>query len=804
MDYKLVGKDFTPPDVIAKVTGRAKYAEDFRAEGMLFVKLFLSPVPHGRVRKIDASAALKMKGVVAVMTADDLPKIEPPGNTILTNEPVYYGQPILAVAAANEDIAADAVERITVDLEPLPFVMDPLESLYPGGPDAQTNGNVSSNTVKFQKVKWTAQDFATAGDGRLPMGKPAEEWSYGDLEAGFAAAKVVLDEVFVTASYSHMSQEPRSTLAYWQNGKCYVHASCQSVTNAIPGLARYIGIDPAQLVLIAEYCGGGFGSKGSAYPVMALTAHMSKKTGRPVMWRASRGEEYYVGSGRAGYQGRLKVGFRADGRITALDMYIVQDSGASTGYTDYRTAGTGVSIVYQPLAMRWRGIPVLTNTPSKGPQRGPGENQMFPAIEPILDKAARQLNLDRVAIRRINAPDNGGKIWDDRQKGLSPLTSAYQKEALDKGAALFNWEEKKKLSGQRKGSRVIGIGVGQCHHGGGSNGYDGLVRITPDGVLHIHNGVGNLGTYSYACTARVAAEVLNYRWENCVIEFGDTSRHLPWNLGQYGSLTASTESRTNFAAATDAKMKLLEIAALNLGGTPEDYQLADERVVSKSDPSKSLTYAKAAQLAIGLGGKYSGKDLPKDIDPITQRAAAALAGSGLIGVSKDNLKRTASIPSLVAVYAQIELDLETGKYKILDLVGVADCGTVLHPQSFHHQMNGGAVWGIGMATLERWVYDPKVGRPANRGFHLQKPPGWFDVSLDMKVDAVNIPDPQNPVGVKGMGEPIMGGTAAAILCAISDALGGHYFYRHPVLPDMILDVVAGKAQPRKPLQVNTQ
>jgi len=232
--------------------------------------------------------------------------------------------------------------------------------------------------------------------------------------------------------------------------------------------------------------------------------------------------------------------------------------------------------------------------------------------------------------------------------------------------------------------------------------------------------------------------------------------------------------------------------------------LADERVVSKSDPAKSLTYAKAAQFAIGLGGKYSGKDLPKDIDPITQRAAAALAGSGLIGVSKDNLKRTASIPSLVAVYAQIELDLETGKYKILDLVGVADCGTVLHPQSFHHQMNGGAVWGIGMATLERWVYDPKVGRPANRGFHLQKPPGWFDVSLDMKVDAANIPDPQNPVGVKGMGEPIMGGTAAAILCAISDALGGHYFYRHPVLPDMILDVVAGKAQPRKPLQVNTQ
>jgi len=804
MDYKLVGKDFTPPDVVAKVTGRAKYAEDFRAEGMLFLKLFLSPMPHARVSKIDASDALKMKGVVAVMTADGLPKITPPENTMLTNEPVYYGQPILAVAATDEATAANAVEMIKVDLQPLPFVMDPLESLYPGGPDAQRNGNVASNTVKLQTIKWKAQDFARASEGQVPMGTPSEEWSYGDLEAGFAEAKLVLDEVFVTASYSHLSQEPRSVMAYWQNGKCYVHASCQSGTNAIPGLAGFIGIDPSQLVFIAENCGGGFGSKGSAYPMMALPAHMSKKTGRPVMWRASRAEEYYVGSGRAGYQGRVKIGFRADGRITALDMYIIQDSGATTGYTDYHNAGSCVSVLYQPLAMRWRGIPVLTNTPSKGPQRGPGENQMVPAIEPIIDKAARQLGLDRLAIRRINAPDSTSKIWDFRQKTLSPLTSAFQKEALDKGAVLFNWEEKKKTSGQRKGSKVIGVGVGQCYHGGGSSGFDGLVRITPDGKLHVHNGVGNLGTYSYAGTARVAAEVLNYRWENCVIEYGNSSRHLPWNLGQYGSLTAFTESRTNFVAATDAKIKLLEIAAINLGGTPEDYTLADERVVSKSDPSKNLAYAKAAQLAIELGGKYSGKELPKDINPITQRAASALAGTGLIGVSKDNIRRTASVPSLVSVFAQIELDLETGRFKILDLAAVADCGTVLHPQSFHHQMNGGAVWGIGMAVLERWVYDPELGRPANRGFHTQKPPSWLDVPLDMKVDAVNTPDPQNPVGVRGMGEPIMGGTAAAILCAISDALGGHLFHRHPVLPDMILNAAAGKAQAHKPLQVNTQ
>ena len=805
MDYKLIGKDFTPPDVVAKVTGRAKFAEDFRAEGMLFLKLYLSPMPHARVRKIDADDALKMKGVVAVLTADDLPKVPPPGNTMLTNEPVYFGQPILAVAATDETTAANAVEKIKVDLQPLPFVVDPLESLYPGGPDARTDGNVAnSRAVKLQTIKWNARDFARAGEGKLPMGKPAEEWSYGDLESGFAAAKVVLDETFVTASFSHQCQEPRSAMAYWQNGKCYVHASSQSGTFNIPFLAGFIGIKPPQLVLIAENCGGGFGSKGAAYPMMALPAHMSKKTGRPVMLRVSRAEEYYVGSGRAGYQGRVKVGFRADGRITALDLFIVQDNGPNSGFYDYRNAGICASVLYQPLAMRWRGIPVLTNTPSKGPQRGPGENQMASAMEPIIDKAARQLGLDHVAIRRINAPDNDGKIWSFRSNKLGPLTSAYQKEALDKGADLFNWEEKKKTSGQRKGSKVIGVGVGQSYHGGGASGFDGLVRITPDGKLHIHTGVGNLGTYSYAGTSRVAAEVLKCRWENCIIESGNTNRRLPWNLGQFGSLTAFTESRTNYVAAKDAEMKLLEIAATDLGGKPDDYKLENERVVHKSDPTKSLTYAKAAQLAIELGVKYSGKELPKDINPITRGAASALAGTGLIGVSKDYIKQTASVPSLVSVFAQIELDLETGKFKILDLTGVADCGTVLHPQSYHHQMNGGAVMGVGMAALERWVYDTQFGRPANRGFYQQKPPTWLDVPLNMNVDAVNKPDPQNPVGVKGMGEPIEGGTAAAVLCAISDALGGHVFYRQPVLPDMIITAAAGKPQSRKPLQVNTQ
>ena len=169
--------------------------------------------------------------------------------------------------------------------------------------------------------------------------------------------------------------------------------------------------------------------------------------------------------------------------------------------------------------------------------------------------------------------NSSGKIGADQ----GPVTSAFLKEALDKGAAMFNWEEKKQRSGQKNGSKVIGIGVGQGYHSAGSNGFDGLVRITPDGKLHVHTGVGNLGTYSHSATARVPADLLNVAWENVIIERGDSRLGLPWNSPQAGSLTASTESRTNYVAAMDLKEKLLDIAAQMLGGAPADYELGNEK-----------------------------------------------------------------------------------------------------------------------------------------------------------------------------------------------------------------------------------
>ena len=798
MAYSLLGKNFTPPDVEGKVTGRAKYAEDFRVEGMVFCRLFLSPIPHGRVTNIDASEALEMEGVLGILTADEVPSH--PANPILTNEPKYVGEPILAVAAVDETTAMDALDRIQVEIEPLPFVIDPLNSLYPGGPNARSDGNVGTRGIPTETLKWTARDFAAEPEDVLPMGENAfEDWSYGDLEEGFRNAALVLDETFVTAANSHHSMESRSNMAYWENGRCHVFGSCQSQSFVLPALSRAMNEPVENIRYVGEFCGGGFGSKGHAYPVMAIPALMSKKINRPVMMRISRTEEYYLGSARGGFQGRARLGFSEDGRILAADIYLVQDAGPTEGFWDFRSGAEYVAVTYTPVAMRARGVPVHTNTIQRGPQRGPGQNQMANAMEPLIDKAAKELGIDRLEIRKINAPVNDSLVEEHRV----PVTSAYMNEALEKGAEMFNWSERSARSGQRRGSKVTGVAVGQGFHPASFAGFDGLVRLSPEGKLYIHTGVGNLGTYSHTGTSRVAAEILKCNWENCIIVRGDSDRHLPWNSGQFGSNTSGTQTRTAYAAAMNAVEKLKEIAAIDLGGSPEDYEIGDEKVYRAKDSSVSISYAAAAQRAIELGGKYSGQEVPDDLHSITKRAVSGLAGSGLIGGSKDNLNPGGLTPALVAGFMEIELDVETGKFEIIDYVGVVDCGTVIHPQSLATQIKGGAVMGIGLAALERIIYDPQNGLPANIGLYQAKPPSYLDVPSNMQWGAVDEPDLVNPVGVKGIGEPVMGAASAALVCAISDALGGHYFNRTPVVPDMIVNAVSGQEPSHKPLQIST-
>jgi CO/xanthine dehydrogenase Mo-binding subunit len=815
--YRLIGKNYVTADLHAKVTGKAKYAEDFRAEGMLFCKLLLSPLPHARVSHIDTSAALAMPGVKAILTAEDLPapadsvtdngtviKASKWGERALTMEPVYQGEPILAVAAVDELTAADAIEKIQIDFEPLPFVIDPLDSLRPGALNPRGDGNVwvtpksPPGPPEVKELKWTEADFSEYKEGRLPMGKTPDEWSYGDVDAGFKNAALVLDETFITPDTSHQTLETRSAMAYWQNGKVYVHTGTQSTYQNLPVLARWMNMDLKNVVFISEYTGGGFGSKVTGGVSMIIPAFLSKKANAPVMMRISREEETYIGRARPGFRGRMKVAFAKDGRITAVDMFVVSDNGPYDAQGDVPTSGRIVSLLYQPQAMRWRGVTVLTNTPPRSAQSSPGGLQGIAIIEPIIAKAARKLGLDQVAIRRINCPEGKAKFGPPVQGQLQHATSAFLKEALDRGAEQFNWKDRVERTPKRIGSKVRGVGVALSSYVGGTIGFDGLLVITPAGRIQFQSGIGNLGTESVIDVHRVGAEILGVPWEKCDVVWGDTSKNLPFTCVSGGSQTTHAMTRAAHAVAMETKKQLQEIAANTLGGKPENYEVANERV-SRKGGGRGLSLAQAGQRAIELGGIYDGHEVPQDINNYTKASVAALAGRGLVVAARDNYGRDGSTFSYVASFAEVEVDVETGAYYIVDFLAYADVGTVIHPAALGGQVLGRSTLGIGHAIGQKWVFDRHYGEMVSKRFYQNKPPTILDVPVNMQWGALDIPDPETPVGARGIGEPPVGGGCASILNALSDALGDEVFQRAPVNLDTILTSLEAGRPMQQPL-----
>jgi xanthine dehydrogenase molybdenum-binding subunit len=813
-NYRFIGKNYTTPDMIAKVTGKSKYAEDFRAEGMLFCKLLLSPMPHARVKRIDASKALALPGVKGILTADELPPPaafitddgvmippDPRAERGLTNEPLYQGEPVLAVAAVDEETAAAAIELIEVDFERLPFAVDPLVTLIPGSPNTRNEGNVwvvpppappkpgerpsGPPLPDVKEFKWTDAEYAEYKQGKLPMSKPSMEWTYGDIDAGFKKAELVVDETFVTPNTSDQTLETRTAMAYWQNGKLFVHCSTQSTAQTVPAIARWMSMDATNVVVISEYTGGGFGSKVTSGIILTVPALLSKKVNAPVMLRISREEEHYIGRARPSLHGRMKAGFTKDGRMVALDMFVVCDGGPYGPQGDANASGRIVSLCYQPENMRWRGINVITNTPPRGPQSQPGGAQGVMIMEPLLSKAAKKLNLDQVAIRRINAPSGKAGIGPAIKGKRDHVTSAFVPEALDKGAEMFRWNERKNQA-KKSGTKARGVGVAVSAYSAGSIGFDGLFVIKPDGKIYVQTGIGNLGTESMIDCQRVVAEVLGVPWEKLEITWGSTAKNLPWSCPSGGSQTIHAMTRAAHAVSMDAKQKLQEIAAMDLGGKPEDYEVGGERVFRKGGGA-GLSLAQAAQRAIKLGGKYDGHELPPEIAKMTKASATAMAGQGLLAVAKDKYKRDGISNSYVAGFAEVEVDLETGQYRIVDYLGVADVGTVIHPRAFGGQMFGRTSLGWGHALAQKWVYDQHYGAPLAKRFYQNRPPTILDVPVNnFKWAAVDLPDPETPVGARGIGEPPVGAGACAVLNALADALGDDIYRRAPVTSDIIL------------------
>jgi xanthine dehydrogenase molybdenum-binding subunit len=819
--YKLIGKNYQTADMLAKVTGKAKYAEDFRAEGMLFCRLVLSPVPHARIKRVHTEEAMAIPGVKAVLTADDIPapadsmndngtiiKASKWGERALTNEPMYQGEPIIAVCAVDELTCAEAIEKIKIDFEELPFVIDPLESLRPGGANPHADGNVwvrpeppNPPIPELKEVKWTNEDFADYEKGNLPMGHAPDTWSFGDLDSGFKNAVLTLDETFITPDVSHQCLEPRTAMAYWQNGKLFLHSGTQSTYQTRPAIAKWMNIDLDKIVFISEYTGGGFGSKITGGLTMIIPALLSKKLNAPVMMRISREEEHCIGRARPSVIGRMKIGFGKDGRILALDMFTVTNSGAYDAQGDGASGARIVSLLYQPQAMRQRAISVMTNTPARSAQSAPGGMQGIAIIEPILAKAARKLGIDQVDLRRVNCPEGKAEFGAVVRGKRGYATSCFLKEALDRGAEQFRWKERAARDQKRIGTKARGVGVSLSCYVGGSIGFDGLLVITPQGRVQFQSGIGNLGTEAVIDVHRAGAERLGIPWEICDIVWGDTSKHVPYTCASGGSQTTHAMTRASYAAADEAILRLREIAAKTHGGKPEDYNVANERVTRKGGGA-SMTFAEAAQRAIALGGIYDGHEANPEVNKQTKASVAGLAGQGLVASAKDKFPHDGNSFSYVAAFAEVEVDVETGKYFITDFLAYADVGTVLHPAALGGQILGRTTLGIAHAIGQKWVYDPHYGAPVARRFYNNKPPTILDVPNDMQWEALDIPDPETPVGARGIGEPPVGGGCAAILNALADALGDEIFRRAPVNADTILTSLEAGRPMQHPLMAH--
>jgi CO/xanthine dehydrogenase Mo-binding subunit len=271
------------------------------------------------------------------------------------------------------------------------------------------------------------------------------------------------------------------------------------------------------------------------------------------MMRISREEETFIGRARPSLLGRYKVGFAKDGRITAIDMFVICNTGPYDAVGDAPTSGRIVSLLYQPPAMRWRGVTVMTNTPPRGAQSSPGGMQGIVMMETVMTKAGRKLGLDQVAVRRINCPEGKADFGPVMHGKRTHSTSCFMKDALDRGAEQFRWQERVANKPKQIGSKVRGLGVSLSCFYGGSTGYDGLFLIKPDGRVAIQSGIGNLGTESVIDCHRVVAEILGVPWEKCDLTWGNTAQNLPWTCISGGSQTTHAMTRAAHAAAMDAK-----------------------------------------------------------------------------------------------------------------------------------------------------------------------------------------------------------------------------------------------------------
>ena len=757
-EFKVVGTRPVRHDGVDKVTGRARYAADTAMPGLLYAKVVRSPHAHARIRGIDASRALALPGVQAVVTADDFPDASAEfidqeegsavnygffsRNIMAREKALYMGHAVAAVAAASQHLAEEAAALVDVDYEVLPPVITASDAMADGAP-----------ILHERLLTMASPAFRSGGYGDSDeQTNVANHFVFddGDVEQGFAEADVVVEREFHTKAVHQGYIEPHSATAFWnRDGKLTVWCSTQQLFAVRDHIAAVLAAPLSNVQVIPMEIGGGFGGKGMGgmylEPVVSL---LSRKAGKPVKLAMSR-EEVFVGSGpTSATHIKVKMGATEDGRLTAADATLIYEAGAFPGSPVPSGCRTMLAPYVIPNA-HIEGLDVLVNTQKSAAYRAPGSPAAAFAAESVVDELADKLGIDPIEFRLLNAAKEG-----TRQPAGPVFRRIGNVEMLE--AARDHAHYQTPIEGKHRGR---GVASGAWFNGSGPA--SAVASVNPDGSVSLIEGSPDIGG-SRAVMAIHVAEVLGIDVGDVKPAVVDTDS-VGYCSGAGGSGVTFKTGRACYEAAQDVKRQMVERAARIWDVDADDVEYDDDSATlrHKQDSELSMTFAALAQRLNGSGG------------PVVGRATVNPGGVG---------------NAFAMHIVDVEVDPDTGKVEILRYTALQDVGKAMHPSYVEGQMQGGAVQGIGWALNEEYYFDDD-GRLLNSTFLDYRMPVSLDVPMIDTV-IIEVANPGHPYGVRGVGEACIVPPMAAIANAISDAIGVR-MTELPMSPAKVVEALAG-------------
>jgi putative selenate reductase molybdopterin-binding subunit len=773
-ELSVVGHRARKVDAIKLATGRGTFTDDFEIRGLLHARLVKSPYPHAHVGRIDTSRAERLPGVHAVIAHEDVPRIpytsagqswpepSPYDMYILDRKVRFVGDPVAAVAAETPEIAQRAGELVEVEYEPLPAVLDMHDAMKPGAP-------VIHDESESYGIFDPSRNIAAHIDVEI-----------GDVEKGIADADLVVENEFFVQYQQHTCLEPHVTICFFdEDRRLVVRTSTQIPYHCRRMLAFALDIPVRNVHVIKPRVGGGFGNKQEVV-TEPIAAVLAMKTRRPVKLEYTRQEEFTIARMRHPQHLRLKTGVRRDGSITANSLHVLTNTGPYGTHALTVTGNTGTKPLplYRTPNMKFYADIVYTNLPIAGAFRGYGAPQGFFAMEVQMDEVAEALHMDPLEFRKLNHIRKGdtdlmsAAAGEGSGKKPRVMHSSGLPECIERGAAAIGWYEKR----GKPGDGVIRRGLGMCilMQGSGVAGDElaaAALKMNEDASFNLMVGSADIGTGSDTALCQIAAEVLGVPIENIIIKSGDTD-HISFDYGAYASSTAYITGTCVLKASEEARQQIVAVAGRMMEEDPEGLLVHDGKVTSLNGKSVTLQevameclYGQEKQLIMGTG-YHATKESP---------------------------------PPFVAMFAEVEVDTETGKVRPVQIVTAADVGKALNPALCEGQVEGAVAQGLGYALTEEIQVGPD-GHVLNPTFMDYKI-FCSDDMPELTTILVEAEEPTGPFGAKSIAEIAINGPAPAISNAIYDAIGVR-LHSLPMTPEKVLAALdAKRAAGREPVGV---